>query len=117
MNPGRTNNIFPKAAHRLLSALVVTLGLFCAFSQSHAGSLLTAHFGSNSEGFIYLDDTFRGTNAASYASGAWISAGGSNAAGGSGGGALRVLVGGINDNDIVGMSAGWRKTFTLDTPS
>jgi hypothetical protein len=117
LNAGCTNKIRSKTGRRLLSALVVTMGLLCVFSQGHAGSLFTSQFASNSEGFTYLDDTFRATNAAYYASGAWISSGGSDAAGGSGGGALRVLLGGINDNVVNGMSGGWRKTFTLDTPS
>ena len=47
----------------------------------------------------------------SYASGTW-----SSAAGFSGGG-LQVVLGGINDTDILGMSGGWRYDFTLASPA
>ncbi|MBC8433239.1 MAG: hypothetical protein H8D96_15120 [Desulfobacterales bacterium] len=69
--------------------------------------ILEANFDTNEEGFAYLDDAFRGTDASAYASGNYEAAGGFN------GGGLRVLLGGINDDDIFGMSGGWQQTFNL----
>ena len=73
--------------------------------------LLQAHFDSDDEGFLFLTDTFRSTSEAAYASGDYI------AAGGYAGGALRVVLGGIDGNDIYGMSGGWRQTFDLAAKS
>ena len=75
------------------------------------GPIFDVHFTSNADGFTYQDDLFRGTNQPSYASGNYISSGGFS------GGALRVLVGGINSNLINNMSGGWRRTFTLAVPT
>jgi hypothetical protein len=72
-----------------------------------ANVLLEAHFTTGPDGFTYADDTFRATAQPAYASGARIASGGFS------GGALRVSLGGINENDIVGMSGGWRISFTL----
>jgi len=81
-------------------------------SRFLGGAILTeAHFDSDDEGFVFLPDIFRSTSAAAYASGDYI------AAGGYAGGALRVVLGGINDNIISGMSGGWRQTFTLAAKS
>ena len=73
--------------------------------------LLQANFDSDDEGFLFLTDTFRSTSEAAYASGDYI------AAGGYAGGALRVVLGGIDGNDIYGMSGGWRQTFDLAAKS
>jgi PKD domain/Gametolysin peptidase M11 len=72
-----------------------------------ANLILEARFDSNTNGFVYLDDAFRGTAQPAYASGARVASGGLS------GGALRVAVGGVDDADIVGMSGGWRVTFNL----
>jgi hypothetical protein len=70
--------------------------------------LIDAHFDSNADGFSYQDDTFRGTSQPAYASGTRVASGGFS------GGALRVRLGGVDDNDITnGMSGGWRRTFSL----
>ena len=69
--------------------------------------LLEADFDADAEGFVYGDDTFRGTSKPGYASGVRLAAGGCT------GGALRVTLGGIDDTDIVGMSGGWQKVFTV----
>ena len=74
-------------------------------------SLIEAHFDSDDEGFLFLTDTFFGTSEPAYASGAYISSGGYA------GGALRVLLGGIDNNDIYDMSGGWRQTFDLAADS
>ena len=63
--------------------------------------ILEAYFDSSADGFIYLDDSFRGTSASGYADGE-LSAG-----------SLQVTLGGIDDADILGMSGGWEQSFTL----
>jgi VCBS repeat-containing protein len=72
-----------------------------------ATPIFTANFNSGQDSFTYVDNTFRGTNQASYASGSRVATGGFT------GGALRVVLGGINNTTITGMSGGWRRTFTL----
>ena len=76
-----------------------------------SGVILEAHFDAGSEGFSYVDDAFRGTHQAGYASGAWVATGGFR------GGALRVDLGGIDNTAVTGMSGGWQKTFTLSAPT
>ena len=70
-------------------------------------TLIDADFNTDSDGFSYRDDTFRGTNAPAYADGNRIAAGGLS------GGALRVLIGGVNNSDVLGMSGGFEHCFTL----
>ena len=60
-----------------------------------------AYFDTSAEGFSYLDDSFRGTNAPGYADGVWSA------------GSLQVMLGGIDNVDIFGMSGGWEQSFTL----
>jgi hypothetical protein len=74
-------------------------------------TVLEAHFDADADGFVYRDDAFRGTAQPAYASGVRIATGGFT------GGALRVSLGGIDDADIVNMSGGWGRSFTLGAPS
>ena len=69
--------------------------------------LVQATFDSSAEGFAYADDTFRGTNQPSYASGNRITSGRYS------GGALRVYLGGVNNTAINNMSGGWPTTINL----
>jgi hypothetical protein len=73
--------------------------------------IFTANFNSGQNSFTYIDNAFRGATQSSYASGSRISSGGFS------GGALRVYVGGVNNNTITSMSGGWRRTFTLSAPA
>jgi hypothetical protein len=68
--------------------------------------LLEAHFDIDEDGFVYLDDPFRGTNEPNYADGVRIDPGGFT------GGGLQVILGGIDGAAIVGMSGGWQGSFT-----
>lgn len=70
--------------------------------------LFESHFDSDSEGFAYIDDAFRNTNQPDYAQGVF-----SNTSGFTGGG-LRVFVGGRDNADILNMSGGWERSFTLE---
>ena len=74
-----------------------------------SGSLLTATFDSDSQGFGYADDAFRGTAQPGYASGAWVASGGHS------GGALRVILGGLDTEIVTGISGGWSRSFTVAT--
>jgi uncharacterized repeat protein (TIGR01451 family) len=79
-------------------------------SSTASSVLLDARFDAGADGFTYLDDVFRGTRQPSYATGSRVATGGFS------GGGLRVAIGGINNDDILGMSGGWRRGFTLATP-
>jgi hypothetical protein len=74
-------------------------------------TIFSANFNVGPNNFTYLDNVFRGATQSNYASGARISAGGFS------GGALRVVLGGVNDTIVNGMSGGWRRTFTLSKAS
>jgi len=79
-----------------------------AATQAAATTVLDANFDSDTEGFIYADDTFRSTAQPDYASGVWdqfLGVGGS--------GAITVTLGGIDDLGVVGMSGGWSGSFTV----
>ena len=76
-----------------------------------AGILLEAHFDAGPDGFTYADDTFRSSRQPSYESGTWVASGGFR------GGALKVTLGGINNNSILNMSGGWSRSFTLSAPT
>jgi Malectin domain/IPT/TIG domain len=81
---------------------------FNAIGTSEAVNLIIASFQSTSEGFTYLDNTFRNTTQSVYASGRYVPANWFGT-----GGYLQVDLGGIDNNPIVGMSGGWRIDFTL----
>jgi hypothetical protein len=74
-------------------------------------TIFSADFNVGQDSFTYADNVFRGASQSNYASGSRISSGGFT------GGALRVLLGGIDNNSISGMSGGWRRTFTLSAPA
>ena len=73
--------------------------------------IITADFNTDEDGFVYFDDTFRGTGEPDYADGVRVPAGGVS------GGALQVLLGNVDDDDINGMSGGWEQEFTLTEPT
>ena len=109
--------VLPAGAQTLrLDALSTGFNLnWIEFSEtSTTPPIIDAGFDGGSEGFVYMDDVFRGTAQPVYANGIWISGGGIGDPG-----ALRVDLGGINGNDIgtdelgTGMSGGWRTDFTL----
>jgi len=75
-----------------------------------SGPIFDVHFDTTADGFTYVDDTFRGTSKPNYASGNYIASGAYT------GGGLRVLIGGVNSQNIQNMSGGWRRSFTLAAP-
>ncbi len=66
-------------------------------------------FEIGSGSFVYQDDAFRHTANPAYATGSHEGAGGFG-----GGGGLRVRVGGVDDQDVVGMSGGWLRSFDVE---
>jgi len=81
-------------------------------SLAQASQVFTANFNSTSDSFTYADNSFRGATQGSYANGVRQATGGVGNTGN-----LQVTLGGINDNDILGMSGGWSRSFSLTTPS
>jgi hypothetical protein len=73
-------------------------------------TLLSASFDADPGGFAYADNVFRGATQAAYASGTWAATGGQS------GGAIRVALGGVDNNTISGMSGGWSRAFTTAEP-
>lgn len=74
-------------------------------------TLIDENFNSNAGGFVYHDDEFLGTSQPRYESGGRVSSSGFT------GGALRVILGGVNNRSITDMSGGFERTFTLDEAS
>ena len=103
----------PAHDNALWRAVVALLVLVSTAGMSHAtgGVILQSSFNADEGGFVYADDLFRGTNQPNYASGARVTTGGFK------GGALRVALGGVNDQTITRMSGGWRNTFAVAEPT
>lgn len=75
-------------------------------------TVFAAAFNTTNDSFNYADNFFRGATQSNYASGTRIASGGFT------GGALQVLLGGVDNTAITnGMSGGWRRTFTLSAPA
>jgi hypothetical protein len=70
--------------------------------------LWQANFDDSENEFGFAPDSFRNTSQPAYTSGNHVATGGIT------GGALSVSLGGVDNNDITGMSGGWRRGFTLD---
>lgn len=68
-----------------------------------------AGFDSDTDGFSYADDTFRGTAAGAYGEGVHDPQDGYT------GGGLRIDLGGVDDDDILGMSGAWSNQIYLST--
>jgi len=77
---------------------------------SASTSVLSADFSTDADGFTYSDDLFKSTSEPDYADGAYQGSGGYN-----GDGALEVTLGGVDDDEVLGMSGGWQKTFTISS--
>ena len=92
---------------------IIYINIFPLAKEVYAADLLIADFDSDTGGFSYSDDTFMGTSQPSYATGSRVT--GSNCYGGSGG-CLYVGLGGVNEDDINNMSAGWLYTLSLASP-
>ncbi|MGD9849725.1 MAG: M12 family metallo-peptidase [Nitrospirales bacterium] len=81
--------------------------LIMVSAEEAAPLLLEAHFDTDTDEFRYIDDAFRNTREPQYAQGTRVPLKGFS------GGGLKVQLGGLNHNAIMGMSGGWRHTITL----
>jgi photosystem II stability/assembly factor-like uncharacterized protein len=99
--------ILPGSPPTLLAATFGRSIYSLALPAAPAVTLIDAHFDVDADGFTFADDTFRATAQPAYASGARIATGGFS------GGALRVALGGIDNNVITNMSGGWSRTVDL----
>ena len=75
-----------------------------------SGTFLDEDFSSDTGGFTYSDDTFNGTSNPNYASGSHLPTPGVP-----GDKLLEVLLGNIDNANILGMSGGWTRTFHVPT--
>lgn len=101
-----------KALSLIKSPIVLSAILIAVFAGSlRAETIFNAGFGTGSDGFVYGDDRFEGTSKPAYASGNYVASGGYS------GGGLRVLLGGVDDSTVVGMSGGWSRGFSLSSAS
>ncbi|WP_158294835.1 PKD domain-containing protein, partial [endosymbiont of Ridgeia piscesae] len=94
-----------------ITAVNGALSATASVSVALPSNIIDTHFDGDASGFSYLDDAFRGTTQPGYADGSW------SADQGFSGGALQVILGGIDSRDIVGMSGGWQRNFSLGVPT
>lgn len=76
-----------------------------------SNSLIDANFDANLDGFLYRDDTFRNTDQPVYSRPQYRPGQGFS------GGGVQVFLGGLDDQDINGMSGAWERNFQLDRPA
>jgi hypothetical protein len=97
---------YSRADDKLVAGLLGR-GTFVLASPAFSGTgIFSSTFDANTDGFAFVDDAF-GTNQPNYASGTFVNPGGFQ------GGGLRAVAGGVDDADILNMSGGWRRSFTL----
>jgi hypothetical protein len=89
-------------ARDLLVAGTLGRGTWLLPQPSFTTTLFASNFDANESGFTFVKDAF-GTNQPNYATGGFS------------GGGLRVVVGGVNNEDVLGMSGGWRRAFDLSS--
>jgi hypothetical protein len=106
--PGLNGSSFSVVVSNVAGSVTSSAATLSVFGPgSGTVTLLEAHFDSDANGFAYVDDAFRGTSQPGYANGAYLSSGGFTT------GALQVGVGGVNSQNVVNMSGGWRHSFTI----
>ena len=96
-------------------APIVCGSLLCLSAALPAGAaspgaipaILYATFDADEEGFVYLDDVFRGTHEPDYAAGEHIADCGHD------GGCLQVALGGVDHEAEGALSGGWQRTLSL----
>ena len=73
--------------------------------------IFRSDFEADQDGFAYADDVFRASSQPQYADGVYGSTSGET------GGGVTVSLGGANNDDILGMSGGFSRGFTLTEPT
>jgi hypothetical protein len=96
-----------RASDGVPQSAVATVGLTVT-PATLVPPVISAGFNSGQDGFTYYDNTFRSTSQSWYASGSRVATGGYT------GGALRVLLGGINNLTVTGMSRGMAAHIHVD---
>ena len=89
-------------------AVSTGLMLVVLWTRAHAITLFVAKFHNDTGGFYYADDIFRGTSHSLHSSGIHVARDAYNL------GHLEVNLGGVDSNEVVGMSGGWIRPFTLN---
>jgi hypothetical protein len=92
----------------ILVAGTLGRGAWALNHPTFSTTLFSSTFDALTDGFRFIADAF-GTNQPAYAAGSFVDQGGVS------GGGLRVVVGGVDDAAVVGMSGGWRRSFHLSS--
>jgi hypothetical protein len=92
----------------ILVAGTLGRGAWALDHPTFSTTLFSSTFDTLTDGFRFIPDAF-GTNQPAYAAGSFVDPGGVS------GGGLRVVVGGVDDAAVVGMSGGWRRSFHLSS--
>ena len=71
------------------------------------GAIIESSFNRGVDGFTFVDDPFRNTNQPNFSNGNYQPNRGFT------GGGLQVRLGGVNNANVLNMSGGWRRAFTL----
>jgi hypothetical protein len=93
----------------ILIAGTLGRGAWALKNPAFSTTIISATFDALPDGFTFVADAF-GTNQPAYARGSRV------AQSGFGGGGLRVVVGGVDNRDVLNMSGGWRRSFYLSSP-
>ena len=116
LGTGTTISVILSEGNHLITASVIdsdgldaTDSITIAVVDQGGVAIIDSNFNVGQGGFDFTDDTFRNTAQPNFADGNRVANGGFS------GGGLQVLLGGINNADILGMSGGWEQTFTLDS--
>jgi hypothetical protein len=92
----------------ILVAGTLGRGAWALNHPTFSTTLFSSTFDALTDGFMFIADAF-GTNQPAYAAGSFVDQGGIS------GGGLRVVVGGVDDAAVIGMSGGWRRSFYLSS--
>jgi len=93
----------------ILIAGTLGRGAWALNHPAFSTTIFSSTFDALPDGFKFVADAF-GTNQPAYATGSRADQSGF------GGGGLRVVVGGVDNKDVLNMSGGWRRSFSLSSP-
>jgi hypothetical protein len=93
----------------ILIAGTLGRGAWALNHPAFSATIFSSTFDALPDGFRFVADAF-GTNQPAYATGSRVNQSGFN------GGGLRVVVGGVDDGEVLNMSGGWRRSFYLSSP-
>jgi hypothetical protein len=93
----------------ILIAGTLGRGAWALNNPAFSATIFASNFDALPDGFKFVADAF-GTNQPAYATGSRVNQSGFN------GGGLRVVVGGVDNEQVLNMSGGWRRSFYLSSP-